>query len=407
MAEQPFEDFLTLVGGWEGFDVAALRKEDEPQPDVLGAPSGRIVKELRPRSDAVKRCSRCGTPVAEIHDVVERRVRDVALLDRDTWLVFPMARLRCPRCGPTGERIPWLDRYQRMTKRLAEKIAGLAQVLPNKHVAAWFGVSWDTVKAIDKRALVARLGPVTTASLAEVSVIGIDEFALRRGHRHATVVTDLRAGKVLWVGRGRRREDLRPFFELLGPAGRARIKAVVIDMSGDYSDEVCAQCPQAELVHDLFHVVAKYGREVIDRVRVDETNRIARANGPNDHVTRARRRVLEGTRWPGPPPADPPRGIAAVTWVRETHVVLRGVPFHRTLASAANPVPAIVTTVVAEPQRRTPATWTARWRGVLQRHVGASPSSPHSRPRCLPSPRGHRGPFQRSEKPPWGPSCSR
>lgn len=110
----------------------------------------------------------------------------------------------------------------------------------------------DTVKAIDKRALVARLGPVTTASLAEVSVIGIDEFALRRGHRHATVVTDLRAGKVLWVGRGRRREDLRPFFELLGPVGRARIKAVVIDMSGDYSDEVCAQCPQAELVYARF-----------------------------------------------------------------------------------------------------------------------------------------------------------
>src|ERR1051326_9017027 len=47
-----------------------------------------------------------------------------------------------------------------MTKRLADKIAGLAQVLPIKHVAAWFGVSWDTVKQIDQRALAARLGPV-------------------------------------------------------------------------------------------------------------------------------------------------------------------------------------------------------------------------------------------------------
>ena len=28
------------------------------------------------------------------------------------------------------------------------------------------------------------------------------------------------------------------------------------------------------MVYDLFHVVAKYGREVIDRVRVDEANRL-------------------------------------------------------------------------------------------------------------------------------------
>lgn len=33
-------------------------------------------------------------------------------------------------------------------------------------------------------------------------------------------------------------------------------------------------CPNAEVVYDLFHVVAKYGREVIDRVRVDEANRL-------------------------------------------------------------------------------------------------------------------------------------
>jgi transposase len=43
--------------------------------------------------------------------------------------------------------------------------------------------------------------------------------------------------------------------------------------------------------------VAKYGREVIDRVRIDETNRIARAAGPNAPHIRAQRRVIKGTRW--------------------------------------------------------------------------------------------------------------
>lgn len=52
---------------------------------------------------------------------------------------------------------------------------------------------------------------------------------------------------------------------------------------------------QAAIVYDLFHVVAKYGREVIDRVRVDQTNKIARAAGPG--AVRALRRPLKGSRW--------------------------------------------------------------------------------------------------------------
>lgn len=74
-----------------------------------------------------------------------------------------------------------------MTKRLAEKIAELASVLPIKHVAAWFGVSWDTVKEIDRRCLEKRLGPV---DLSTVRIIAIDEFAIQRGHRQATVIVD-------------------------------------------------------------------------------------------------------------------------------------------------------------------------------------------------------------------------
>jgi len=38
---------------------------------------------------------------------------------------------------------------------------------------------------------------------------------------------------------------------------------------------VRAQRPAAKIVYDLFHVVAKYSRQVINRVRVDEGNRIA------------------------------------------------------------------------------------------------------------------------------------
>jgi transposase len=297
MADERVAALRQLLGEWEGFELVAVREEAARAPDALGDPAPRLVLELRAIAGFPKRCSRCGAVVTEVHDVTERRVRDLPVFDWDTWLVFPRARLQCPRCGPTVEAVPWLDRYQRMTTRLAEKIARLAQVLPIKHVATWFGVSWDTVKQLDQRALAARLGPVDAASLAGVRSIAIDEFAIHRGHRYATVIADLITKRVLWVGRGRRREDVRPFFELLGVTGRARLEAVVMDMSGSYAEEVQAQCPAALIVYDLFHVVAKYGREVIDRVRVDETNRLARAGNPNDERLRERRRVIKGTRW--------------------------------------------------------------------------------------------------------------
>lgn len=287
------DDLKALLGEWAGFEVVGV----ERRPAGPQQPVPTIVVKLRPVPGFPKRCSRCGEIVAEIHDVTERRVRDLPVFDWDTWLVFPRARLACPRCGPMVEAVPWLDRYQRVTKRLAEAIARLASVLPIKQVAAWFRVGWETVKQIDQRSLATRLGPVDAASLQEVHVIAMDEFSIQRGHRYATVIADPLRRRVLWVGRGRAREDVRPFFELLGREGCARLKAAVMDMNAHYADELRAHCPHAAVVYDLFHVIAKYGREVIDRVRVDETNRIARANGPNDRPTRAARRVIKGARW--------------------------------------------------------------------------------------------------------------
>ena len=42
-----------------------------------------------------------------------------------------------------------------------------------------------------------------------------------------------------------------------------------MDMNGAYEQEVHFQCPLAEIVYDLFHVVAKYGREVLDQMRFE------------------------------------------------------------------------------------------------------------------------------------------
>jgi transposase len=224
--------------------------------------------------------------VRQVHEVRGRWIRDLPILGAVTWLRVPRYRLACPRCGPKLEHLPWLDRYARVTKRLAESVARLCSVLPIKHVAEFFELGWDTVKAVDKAHLNRTLGPV---DLSGVEAIVMDEFALHKGHRYATVVVEPFSKRVLWVGRGRSRAEIRPFFELLGSEGCRSLKAVAMDMNNAYELEVRACCPHAVIVYDLFHVVAKYGRQVIDRVRVDEANRLR-------HDKRARK-VVKGARW--------------------------------------------------------------------------------------------------------------
>jgi transposase len=82
-----------------------------------------------------KRCSGCGRVVGAIHDREERWVRDLPLFEAETWLVIPRNRLACPSCGSKLEALPWLDRFARVTARLAESVARPCQVLPIKHVA--------------------------------------------------------------------------------------------------------------------------------------------------------------------------------------------------------------------------------------------------------------------------------
>ncbi len=276
------KQFIKLLGGWKGYEVEDVQRyeadEDRATPEIHVT--------LVPRRGVMRLCSGCGQSVMHVHDVEERWVRDLPILDAETWLLISRVRVACPRCGPKLEELDWLARYSRITRRLAQNVLRLCDVLPVQHVADFFGLNWKTVKRIHKEHLEETLGPI---DLEGVQVIAMDEFAIQKGHRYATVIVEPYTKRVLWVGRGRGRKDIRPFFEALGKEGRRKLKAVVMDMSPAFEEEVKYQCPEAEIVFDLFHVVAKYGREVIDRVRVDEANRVR-----ND---KSARKVIKGSKW--------------------------------------------------------------------------------------------------------------
>ena len=172
------------------------------------------------------------------------------------------------------ERIDWLEPASRLTRRLQVWLESLLRLLPISHVSQLTGLHWHTLKTLDKRRLQAEVGTFYSSGVRRLVM---DEFALHKGHRYATVIMDAERTRVLWVGHGNSREAIRPFFELLGEHCQ-QIEAVAMDMNTAFDLEVKQHCPQAEVVYDLFHVVARYGRDVIDRIRVDQANLCAKTS---------------------------------------------------------------------------------------------------------------------------------
>jgi len=261
---------------WEGFEL------DSYEP--FGTDS--LLIRLKPAAGRPPSCGGCGRPTALIHDAARRRGRERDLLQYRVWLEVPIRRVRCPECGPRRERIDWLAGRQPLTQAMVRWIEVLVRLLPIKHVAELTGLHWHTVKAIDHRRL---LRDVAAPDLTRVRRLIMDEFALYKGHRYATVAICADTQQVLWIGEGRSREAVRPFFEWLGTPVCEQIEAIAMDMNTAMDLEAQAHCPNACVVYDLFHVVAKFGREVVDRIRVDQANRL--------RADPAGRRAIKRSRW--------------------------------------------------------------------------------------------------------------
>lgn len=261
---------------WEGYQIDSYTLESEHA----------LLIHLLPRDEHLPHCSRCGRSCNQIHDCSHRRLRDRDLFAYRVWLMVPVRRAYCPDCGPTVESIAWLSPRQRLTQSMVNWVETLVRLMPVAHVAQILSLNWHTVKAIDKRRLNRE---VKEPDRRQIRRLIMDEFALFKGHRYATVVINADNQQVLWVGEGRSREAIRPFFAWLGEETCQQIEAVAMDMNTAMDLEVQQHCPGARVVYDLFHVIAKFGREVIDRVRVDQANQL-RHDKPA-------RRVVKQSRW--------------------------------------------------------------------------------------------------------------
>ncbi len=98
-------------------------------------------------------------------------------------------------------------------------------------------------------------------------VIGIDEMALRKGHRYRIVVSDLERRRPIWYGgEDRSEQSLDQFYQWLGAKKARRIRLVVMDMWKAFEKSTRKNTPWAVILFDKFHVMRHLG-EALDKVR--------------------------------------------------------------------------------------------------------------------------------------------
>ena len=139
----------------------------------------------------------------------------------------------------------------RYTKWVARFVIALRAEMSIKAVAHFTGLHWETVKNIEKAWLEKKYRKIR---LNEVEVLGIDEVHLGKVLGFITVVRDMDSGAVLFVGKGKGGDALKPFRKRLKRRAK-HIKAVAIDMANSYSAWAAEVLPDADIVYDHFHVI--------------------------------------------------------------------------------------------------------------------------------------------------------
>ena len=128
-----------------------------------------------------------------------------------TFLRVKRFRVKCPEHGVTMEPIEFISNGARVTHPLASLVHELCKVMTVQAVATFQGLHRNTVKTIDKIKLEEALA---NRPLDGITVLGIDEIAVGKGHNYWTMVTALegpRGPEMLYVVQGRREKDLNRF----------------------------------------------------------------------------------------------------------------------------------------------------------------------------------------------------
>ena len=227
----------------------------------------KVEIELGWQWGAAAKCPECGRECS-IHDCApERTWRHLDTMQFTTLIRARTPRSDCPEHGVKTMEVPWAAPQGRFTvlfERFAVEVLLASATI--SQACDLLGLSWDTAQEIMRRAVERGL---ERRQLEALKHLGMDEKSFRRGQSYVTLLTDLDQSRVLDVVEERTTEAADQLWETLSPEQKQTVEAVAVDMWEPFIRTIEKQVPNADIVHDKFHV-SKYLGEAVDKVRRQE-----------------------------------------------------------------------------------------------------------------------------------------